>query len=139
DIYALAVIIYEMLTGSVPYSADTQLAILMARVNDPMPLPRDRNPDLSERLQEALLKGLAKTPDDRYRTAGELVRALDAASQPPAPPALTTPASEPKISERISAPTPSQKRHVVLVTALLSALAVAALAVFMWSRTQPAS
>jgi serine/threonine-protein kinase len=77
DLYSLAVVLYEMLTGSVPYTAETPLAVLLAHANKPLPLPRERNPKLSEAVQDVLLKGLAKEPADRYRTAGEMVRALE--------------------------------------------------------------
>jgi serine/threonine protein kinase len=137
DIYALAVVLYEMLTGSVPYSSDTQLAILMARVNDPVPLPRDRNPDLPETLQHALLKGLAKAPEDRYRTAGEMVRALEAASRPSAQAEPKPAASEPKITERAHVPAASTTRTPVLIAAVVALLVVTAVGLFIWSRRQP--
>jgi len=47
DLYSLAVVLYEMLTGSVPYAAETPLAVLLAHANKPLPLPRERNPELS--------------------------------------------------------------------------------------------
>jgi hypothetical protein len=81
DHYALAVVAYEMLTGSVPFSADTPLAVLLAHMQRPLPLPRSINPDLSERVEEVLLKGLAKTPPDRYPTASAFVAGLVEASR----------------------------------------------------------
>jgi serine/threonine-protein kinase len=80
DLYSLAVVLYEMLTGSVPYAAETPLAVLLAHANKPLPLPRERNPELSEAVQEVLLKGLAKEPADRFRAAGEIARALELAA-----------------------------------------------------------
>jgi len=89
----LAVVLYEMLTGSVPYAAETPLAVLLAHANKPLPLPRERNPELTEAVQEVLLKGLAKEPANRYRTAGEMARALEAADreQPPIASPLVSP------------------------------------------------
>ncbi len=82
DIYALAVILYEMLTGTIPYAADTPVSVLVARLKDPLPRPRDRNPNLSHAVQNVLLKGLARDPKERYGSAGGMVRALAAADAP---------------------------------------------------------
>jgi serine/threonine-protein kinase len=79
DRYALAVIAYEMLLGSVPFSSDTPLATLLAQAHRPLPLPRAKDPKFSGALEEVLLKGLAKDPGDRYATARELVSALEGA------------------------------------------------------------
>ncbi|MBI3965789.1 MAG: serine/threonine protein kinase [Chloroflexi bacterium] len=72
DVYAMAVVLYELLTGRRPYEADTVAALIERHVYWPLPLPRELNPDLTEAAQWALLKGLAKHPDDRCATAREL-------------------------------------------------------------------
>ena len=74
DIYALGIVAYEMLTGRVPFAADTPVAVLMKHVQDPIPMPSPR--DVPEPLMRALLKALAKRPDDRWSTAVAFVRAL---------------------------------------------------------------
>jgi serine/threonine protein kinase len=81
DNYALGVVAYEMLTGRIPFSAETPLAVLLAHLHKPLPLPRTVNPALSEAVETVLLKGLAKAPEDRYPTASDFVRALSAAGQ----------------------------------------------------------
>ncbi len=81
DNYALAVVAYELLTGRVPYSAETPLAVLLAHLHKPLPLPRLVNPALPAEVEEVLLKGLAKAPADRYPTASELINALSAAGR----------------------------------------------------------
>jgi serine/threonine protein kinase len=78
DIYALGVLLYELTTGRVPFTAETPLAIVLKHLHDPLPPPRTRNPSLSEALERTILKALAKEPGDRYQTAAELVRALQA-------------------------------------------------------------
>ncbi|MFN0071971.1 MAG: protein kinase domain-containing protein [Chloroflexota bacterium] len=83
DRYALGVIIYEMLTGRVPFSAETPMAVLLAHLQRPLPLPRSLNPALSEAVEAVLLKALAKEPSDRYPTAVELIDALAAADAAP--------------------------------------------------------
>lgn len=84
DIYSLGVVAYEMLTGRVPFSAATPAAVLIAQIQNKLPPPRDVNPDLSPSVESALLKALAKAPSDRFRTAGDFVRALTADTAPEA-------------------------------------------------------
>jgi len=80
DIYSLGIVFYEMLTQSVPFDADTPLAILMKHLNDPLPLPSEANPDIPEPFERVVLKALAKQPEDRYSTAGEMADALRTAA-----------------------------------------------------------
>ena len=79
DIYSLGVVLYEMATGSVPYEAETPMAVVVKHIIDPLPLPRSRNPDLSESIERVLLKALAKDPADRYQRASDFGDALVAA------------------------------------------------------------
>jgi serine/threonine protein kinase len=76
DIYSLGVILYEMVTGRVPFQAKTPYTIIMKHIQDPPPLPRAVNPRLSKSVERVILKALSKDPDDRYQTAGEMTRAL---------------------------------------------------------------
>jgi predicted Ser/Thr protein kinase len=79
DIYSLGVILYEMATGRVPYSAETPMAIIIKHIHDPLPPPCSLNAALPEAVERVILKSLAKSPGDRFETAGEMVRALQAA------------------------------------------------------------
>ncbi len=89
DQYALAVVAYELLTGQVPYSAETPMAVLLAHLVQPLPLPRSVNPALSEEIETVLLRGLAKQPPDRFPTCAALGAALLQAARPGA--SATTP------------------------------------------------
>jgi serine/threonine-protein kinase len=145
DIYALGIVAYELLTGRVPFAADTPVAVLMKHVQDPIPLPAPS--EVKEPLVRVLLKALAKRPEDRWPTATAFVSALEAAlHQEPATQALpaltattetkpaaragttvvsprtrtavTAPTKPPRQAEPAAAPPPRRSHPVVLAAAL---------------------
>jgi eukaryotic-like serine/threonine-protein kinase len=83
DIYSVGVILYEALTGQVPFDAETAVAIALKQVSEPPVPPRRINPDIPPALDAVVLKALAKDPKDRYADATEFLRALDAAEANP--------------------------------------------------------
>ncbi|WP_059016469.1 bifunctional serine/threonine-protein kinase/transporter substrate-binding domain-containing protein [Mycobacterium sp. M26] len=74
DIYALACVLYECLTGSRPYPADSMEQQIAGHIRKPAPKPSDKDPRLAA-FDEVVAKGMAKKPDQRYRSAGELAAA----------------------------------------------------------------
>lgn len=77
DIYALSVMLFEMLTGRLPFDADTPIAVILKSIKDPLPMPRSLRPDISQALQAVIIKGTAKHPQDRYSTVTEMRAALE--------------------------------------------------------------
>ncbi|MBI5952696.1 MAG: SUMF1/EgtB/PvdO family nonheme iron enzyme [Chloroflexi bacterium] len=66
DLYSLGVVLYEMITGHRPYTADTPAGVLLKQATEPLPLPKRYVPDLPRDVESVLLKALAKEPKDRY-------------------------------------------------------------------------
>jgi len=76
DIYSLSIVLYEMLTGKVPFHADTPIAVILKVISDPIPLPSLIRSDISEPLQKVILKGTAKKSSSRFQTAEQFADAL---------------------------------------------------------------
>ena len=77
DIYSLGIMLFQMITGQLPYDADTPLAVVLKHVNNPLPIPSQLNPSMPPDVERIIFKALAKNPDDRYQSAGELISHLD--------------------------------------------------------------
>jgi ABC-type oligopeptide transport system substrate-binding subunit len=79
DLYSLACVLYECLAGARPFDRESELAVVFAHLNEPPPRLSDLRPELPEAFDAVFATGLAKSPDDRYSTCGELVEAARAA------------------------------------------------------------
>jgi YVTN family beta-propeller protein len=111
DVYSLACLLYECLTGEVPFRRSNEMALIFAHLEEAPPRASERRAELPPTVDEVLAKGLGKLPSDRYETAGELVEAARAAL--PAEPAL--------VSRPFAA-----RRGALLIGAAAAAAAVAA-------------
>jgi len=83
DIYSIGVMLFEMLTGRVPFDGENAVAIAMKQVGEEPPPPSALNPNVSPALDAVVLKSLAKDPANRYASAAEMIDALDAAETNP--------------------------------------------------------
>src|ERR1700738_1241019 len=92
DIYALACVLYECLTGTTPYPTNSLPALMAAHLTQPTPRPSQHNPAIPTAFDHVIACGMAKNPTDRYPTAGDLARPahqqLRATAQHRAPPLL---------------------------------------------------
>src|SRR5262245_54279278 len=80
DIYAMGVVLYELLTGQMPFQADTPMGMLVARLQYAPRPPRDYRGDLPMPVEDVIMRALARKPEARYATAKELIAALKSAA-----------------------------------------------------------
>jgi hypothetical protein len=124
DIYALGVLVFQMLTGQMPYSGDTAAKVMMMHVLQPVPQILETRPDLPVGCDVIITRAMAKNPDDRFSSAGEMADSLDSTSRYSTPPAgmaaavFTAPASDGKtaIVHNTTIPAPTVKAPTATTT-----------------------
>lgn len=76
DIYAMAVMAYELLTGELPFAGDTLFALIYQHLYDKPPSLHSKRPELPQSLEQVLLKGMAKAPEERFQSASAFAKAF---------------------------------------------------------------
>ncbi len=113
DLYALACVAFEMVTGSAPYTDEDTVPLLLAHATQPIPRATARGPALPGAVDAVFDRGLAKSPADRFPSARSFVEALDAALA----------------GSQVAAPTTKKSRHAVAVAGTAAVLVAALVAV----------
>ncbi len=122
DIYSIGIILFEMLTGRVPFDGDNAVAIAMKQVGEEPPAPSTINPKVSPALDAIVLKALAKDPAQRFQSAAEMAAALEAAEGSP---------DEPVVAAMVAEDEEKSRRKWWILAAVLLLIAAGAAAYFL--------
>jgi branched-chain amino acid transport system substrate-binding protein len=140
DVYSLGVVVFELLTGDLPYHAREPIGMLMAHANEAVPDIRKLRPDLPSGSGDFIQRAMAKKPEERYKTTGELAHELSHIAEtqphlplpnPPIKPAMTVvkpPTPIQQSATRAEPATPKNNSRLVVSVAALGLLLVCVVA-----------
>ena len=137
DIYSTGVVLYEMLTGRVPFEGDSAVAVALKQVSEQPAPPSSLNPAVPPALDAVVLRALAKDPANRFTTAEEFSRALDVAEADPhnvSDTAMIAAVVDPEAEAAAAAEEARRRRRRWILIGLLAAVLVALLAILLINR-----
>jgi serine/threonine-protein kinase len=125
DLYSIGIVLYEMLTGSVPFDAESPVTVALKQVSEPPVPPRERNPAVPAALDAVVLRALEKDPARRYATADAFIEALLAARSAPDEVVVTAAPPPPPMEELLEEDDERGRRWWLWLLALLALAAIA--------------
>jgi tRNA A-37 threonylcarbamoyl transferase component Bud32 len=144
DQYGLGVVLYELLTGRKPYEADTPAGVLIKQTSQPLPLPRQYNPEIPEAVEAALVKSLSREPAGRFADMGAFIKEFEELLTPVAATVVSAGVLKKAYTESTSgeasematkAVLPANKRPIGKII-LIGAATLAVMAGMVWVGTQ---
>ncbi|MGH2742754.1 MAG: protein kinase domain-containing protein [Thermoleophilaceae bacterium] len=124
DVYALGCVLFEALTGTLPYARDNDVAKMYAHLSAPVPSARSLTPGVPEELDSLARRAMSKDPDERFATAGEMAEALT--DTLPARPVRVEPAPEAAVAETQPAPPEAEPARPALPLGISEEISLAA-------------
>src|SRR5204863_4125194 len=144
DIYSIGVILYEELTGRVPFEGDSAVAVALKQVSEAPRRPSAINPNVPPALDAVVMRALAKDPDARFRDADAFLKALDAAEKAPDTPRAQDTAAYAAVTPEGEASPPAEEEYVEYAERrrlwrwiILALLAVGVAALVAYALTRP--